>query len=469
MIIPLTDGFYDTDSPFARKTCVNWFVHNAESGALSSACLRRTPGLTQLATAGSYDKINRGAWSLKGKAYFVQGDTLYRLESDLSTLTNLGAISGSGRVSMADNGTQLFIQVPGGNGYIFTDSPDTLTQITDTDFTANGAPQYVVFIDGYFVLTTDSKKFICSALNDGLSYDALDFGSAEANPDAIVAPFVFKNQLFIAGTETIEAFQNIGGSGFPFQRSGLYLSKGCVCPLSFAATDETFVWIGAGKNEKPAIYAFNGGGTQRLSTSAIESKLSELSTTQLSQVASISYSDSGHQFVGFTLPTTSIFFDFSSGTWHERKSVYGDEVSRHRVQSLVTAYNKVLVGDAFDGRVGQMDSDYLDDYGTEIRREFVTQPFQNETRAFFLPSIEITCKNGAGNGSVEDPQIGLELSRDGGRNYSDKRLRSVGKVGEYKKRAIWRRNGRVSNNCMFRVTLSDAVDTEILQITADIL
>lgn len=472
--LPFTNGFYESEAlPFSAQNCVNWYVNSAQGPALSQECLFRTPGLTQLATAGITNKANRGAWVLNNKPYFVNGSTLYRLESDLTTLTSLGTISGTGRVSMSDNGSQLFILVPGGTGYIFTESPDLLTTITDSDFTASGQPQYVVFIDGYFVLTTDSKKFIVSALNDGLSYSALDFGSAEANPDDTVAPIVFKNQLFIAGSETIEAFQNVGGSGFPFQRSGLYLAKGVSAPLSFAVSNDTFLWIGGGKNESSAIWSFAGNTAQKVSTTAIDNLLQDLTSDELSQVSAWSYAEKGAYFVGFTLPDTTIVIDTISGKWHERKSrvTTGDETYtvKHRVQSVISAYGLVLVGDAFDGRVGKYSTDLFEEYDEKIVRVITTQPFQKNMQSFFLPYLEMTTENGVGNSNVEDPQITLEISDDGGRNFKTGRSVSLGKIGEYNSRAIWRRNGRYSSTAVLRFTVSDPAETSLLQLTGDIL
>jgi hypothetical protein len=155
-----------------------------------------------------------------------------------------------------------------------------LLKITDSDFTANGDPQFVVFIDGYFLITTDSKKFIVSSINDGLSYNALDFGTAESDPDEIVAPVVYKNQLFISGGKNFEAFQNIGGADFTFQRTGLFLQKGCYAPYSLVNAQDTFMWVGGGENEGPAIWALNGNSTVKVSTTAIDSLLSKLSDTQ---------------------------------------------------------------------------------------------------------------------------------------------------------------------------------------------
>ena len=218
--LPFANGFYTSDSlPVSSQACVNLYPVVEESASLASETLRGTPGIELVIDAGS--GANRGSHSLNGTPYFVNGTELYRLESG-GTSTLIGTISGSGRVSMADNGTQLLICVPGGAGYIFVEAGDTLTTISDTDYTtSNGAPQAVVFIDGYFVVTTDDLKFKISSLNDGLTWDALDFGSAESSPDGVIAPVVYRNQLFIGGERTTEAFNNVGGAGFPFTRTGL--------------------------------------------------------------------------------------------------------------------------------------------------------------------------------------------------------------------------------------------------------
>ena len=259
--LPIANGFYVSDSlPIAAQECTNWYPNIAQGQALSPETLFGTPGLVELASSGTLDNENRGAHEMAGKPYFVNGTRLYRLDESgtadnpIYDLVFINDIDGTGRVSIADNGTQLMVLVPGGNGYIYNHVTDAFAQITDTDFTANGNPQHVVFVDGYFCVTTDTKKFIVSALNDGLSYNALDFGTAESDPDDIVAPIVFRNQLFIAGGQTIESFQNIGGADFPFQRTGLYLSKGVKAPFSLVNSQNTFMFVGGGENEGPAIW-----------------------------------------------------------------------------------------------------------------------------------------------------------------------------------------------------------------------
>ena len=190
--LPMTNGFYVSRSlPTSAQECVNMYVHVNQRGGLSERSLWGTPGINQLTTTGVAQQINRGAHEKNGIPYFVNGNTLYSLDrtvdsnnNEIFSTTALGTIEGSGFVSMADNGSQLCILVPGGKGYIYNEDAGTpFQEITDPDFTANGNPQYVVFIDSYFLFTTDSKKFIISNANDGLSYTATDFGTAETDPD----------------------------------------------------------------------------------------------------------------------------------------------------------------------------------------------------------------------------------------------------------------------------------------------
>lgn len=473
--LPIANGFYVSDSlPIAAQECTNWYPNIVQGTGLSQETLFGTPGLEQLATSGTLDNVNRGAHEMAGKPYFVNGERLYRLDETVVdsvtsySLTFIGDIAGTARVSMADNGTQLMILVPGGNGYIYNHVTDTFSQITDTDFTANGNPQFVVFIDGYFLVTTDSKKFIVSAINDGLSYNALDFGTAESDPDDIVAPVVYKNQLFISGGETFEAFQNIGGADFPFQRTGLFLQKGCYAPYSLVNAQDTFMWVGGGENEGPAIWALSGNSTVKISTTAIDSLLSTLTDAAVADIYSWAYASKGAYFIGFSLPSTTLVYDITSKRWHERKSFLGGALGAFRVSSVVKAYNKILCGDIVDGRIGNLDPNVYVEYENPIIRTVATQPFQNNMQSVFFPSLELTVESGVGNSDVVDPVITLERSTDG-KTWGEPRARSMGKIGEYNRRAIWRRNGRASRFEVFRFTLTDAVKPVIIQLTANIM
>lgn len=477
--IPIGDGFHVARSlPLAALRCINWYPLELvlPPGEVVTTALYGTAGMNQLATTGLLiSEANRGAWTLEGVPYFVNGTTLYRLESDF-TITTTGTITGSGPVSLADNGIQLFILVPGttSTGYIFTANPDTLTTISDADFKANGQPQTVIFTDGYFLLTTDSKKFITSALNNGLAYNALDFGSAEYNPDAIVAPFQFKSQVFMFGLVGAEVFVNTAAPiGIPYERqTGFVLSKGLFAKNSLVAANETFMWLGGGINEGPAIWALSGNGVVKVSDDGIESLLeTEAANGIIGDVFAFSYSESGSYFVAWTLADTTIVYDTQAKRWHERQSKItndeGTSITRWRVSAIVQAYGKTIVADSIDGRIGQLSLSINTEYGEIVERTIDTRPFANQSAPFTVPYIELTMESGVGNENAVDPKIRMSRSLDA-RLFTDERPRSVGTIGEYQRRIAWRRNGRAARFEIFRWEFAEDAKAVIIRAQADI-
>ena len=478
--LPFAGGFYKSDSlPLSAQECTGWYPNHPQAAALSQETLFGVPGKTQLTAGEGTREANRGADVLSGTPYWVNGNLLYRLDRtvvaalETFSVTALGTVEGTGRVSMANNGTQLCIMVPGGAGYIFTADPDTFTEITDLDFRANGDPQSVVFVDGFFAFNTDSKKYIVSALNNGLAYNALDFGTAESDPDIISALIVHNNQLFVAGSETIEAQQNIGGADFPFQRTGLFADTGVDAPFSVVKTKGGFMFIGSGKDEAPAIWEWTGNAPAKRSTTAIDTLLQTFTEDEISESFAWSYAQKGAFFVGFALPGTTLVYDLTTKLWHERKSQIVDfngntQTVRDRANSVVSAYSRILIGDSQDGRIGSLESDVYDEYDADMVRVFATQPFQNNMQSFSVPYLELTVESGVGNSAVPDPKMRLAISKDG-KTFGYSRTRRLGKIGEFTHRSTWNRNGRMPRMAVLRFTLSDAVKPVVLQLTADIV
>lgn len=475
LLYPIANGFYkDDSSPISAQECVGWIPNFVTAPALNQEVCFGQPGLTERSNVGvSSSDINRGSLTFKGRAYFVQGGNLYRHNED-STNTLIDPISGTGRVTMAENGSQMMILIPGGAGFIFTDDPDTLVSISAAGFTANGAPQYVIYIDSFFVATTDEKKFIKSAANDGTSWDALDVGPAESSTDDAVVPFKLKNQLFIAGTDSIEGQVNSpSGADFPFIRSGLFLDEGISAPFSGVNVRNSFLFVGKGKDESPGVWQLIGNSTVKVSTPAIDSILGRLTQAEEQAIFATSYSQRGQFFARFTLPNTTFVYNTITERWHEEKTLIKIEseivILASRINSITTAYGKLLVGDSQDGRIGEIDVDVYKEYGNPILRRIAGQPFNNRGKPFFVPSIELTMQAGVGNDDAPDPQVRMDRSTDGGHTFGPERSRSIGKVGEYKRRTIWRRNGRASRYEIFRWTMTDAVKPVLIQATANVM
>ena len=85
---------------------VNLFPEAVPEGGKEPGFLSRCPGLLLQATVGSGPI--RGLYVCNGVAYVVSGSQFYSLTTSY-TATLLGTVTGTGPVSLADNGTQIFI------------------------------------------------------------------------------------------------------------------------------------------------------------------------------------------------------------------------------------------------------------------------------------------------------------------------------------------------------------------------
>jgi len=474
--LEIANGFYTSDSlPLSAQRCINWIPVIPQAAALNNRALFDTPGLTLFSTVTG---VNRGAQEMKEVPYFVNGNTLYSVNS-AGVATSRGTIEGTGRVSMANNGQYLVIVVPGGKGYAYNNADGTLAEITDPGYRFSDS---VVYKDGYFVFSeTAGDVFFNSNLNNPFQYDGLDVGAANVDPDRIVALHVNHNELFVCGSETIELFQNIGGSGFPFQRiEGANIQKGVHAPSSLVEFDNTFLFIGGGLNERSAIWKVTGSSSAvKVSTSAIDNAIQEFTADEISNAFSWTYASGGNFFAGFTFESTRIpcktfVYDATTSalagesTWHERQSGVTD--NSWRVNSIVSAYGKLLVGDSQGGNIGFLDKDNYTEYGDVMIQERTSQPFSVTGLPIFAGELQLTMESGVGltTGQGSDPQIRMDYSDDGGRNFSSEFWRSYGKIGEYTSVPTWRRQGRIPKNRILRFKTSEPVKSVIIKLEADI-
>ncbi len=481
--LSLGKGLYLSEAtPVASELIQGFYVNIPETqGAISDAQLFPVPGLVELTNTG-VSEIGRGAHVMSGIPYFINGTTLYRMESDKVTATPLGTIEANpdednARVSTADNGTQLLIIVPYTRiGYIYTVAGG-LVPITSSTFidTEKAAPVIGVFIDSYFVINRDSKEFFHSNVNNGLVYGALDFTSAESDPDKIRSLHVHKSQLFVLGSETTEVYQTSAGtgSGFAFQViKGFVIPKGISSPFTVTEFNSSFVFIGQGVDETPKVYMFTGSGVTPISTTSIDYLLQQDSDS--ANTAFVwSYSYRGAVFVGFSGDKGTLVYDAKaselsgSKVWHSRLSSGLQGKDRWRVNSLVTAYESLLVSDSESGIIGEIDNDINNDYGNYIGRVFSLQTLENNSEPLFFNSIEAVIDSGQSLINTDEAELFMQYS-DNGRTYTSPRPRAAGAQGEYDKKLKWSQLGMTERYRIFKFTCTADVRWVIMKMVLDV-
>jgi len=479
--LPIDTGYYVSSAkPIADQVLMNWYLDYPETQTMTPAQWLPTPGLKQLFNTGD-DQINRGAIVVNGVPYFVNGQKLYKMErtftplgAEIINMVLIDAIAGESMVSIATNGDQIVIVVPAAQSYVYTIATNALTQITSPAFLSLGPSVKVSYIDGYFVhVSVDGKTAFNSALNDGLSYNALDFAEAESDPDGLVSNHTFNGKLFLVGQTTTEVYVNSGALNFPFQRSYV-ISVGCVARNSFANFGTTFAFIGQDIGGQPAVYAFDGNQFQRISNGSIDSILQRTSPEDLAAAFAFSYSQDGAIFYGFSTKNNTFVYDArasqnkGSSVWHARESYGLDRKKRWRVNSVINAYGRYLVGDSERGIIGDMRIDTFDEYGVKIRRTGIAGPFKDASGPLFWRKLEIMIDAGQGDLVTSNPVIRMSYSDDGGRNWSYEIAREIGSAGEYSRQATWYQLGRSLNSRMFKFECSEPVRCVVIGLIGDV-
>lgn len=430
----------------ADNRMVNLYPEMVPEGGKEAAFLSRCPGLRRLVEVGNGPV--RGLWQLGDYLYVVSGDTFYRVNVIGTTsrykIREIGTVSGTGPVSMSDNGTQIFIAC-NPDGFIYNATTEVFAQITDPDFP--GAVT-VGYLDGYFVFNEpNSARVWVTSLLDGLSVDPLDFASAEGSPDGLVSLIVDHREAWLFGTNSIEVWYDAGLPDFPLQRiQGAFNEIGCAAPYSVAKLDNGLFWLGSDARGRGIVYRANGYTGQRISTHAIEWQIQEYG--DISDAIGYTYQQDGHAFYVLIFPSaqTTWVYDVATQAWHERAGWDNGLFVRHRSNCQVVYNNEIIVGDFENGNIYAYDLSVYSDNGDIQKwlRSWRALPTgQNDLKRSSQHTLQIDCETGVGinSGQGSDPQIMLRWSDDGGHTWSNEHWMSMGKVGEYFRRAIYRRLG----------------------------
>jgi hypothetical protein len=373
----------------------------------------------------------------------VSGTQLYKIAANYAA-TLLGTIAGTGPVSMADNGTQLFVAA-NGPGYIYNANTNVFAPISDPDYP--GAVT-VGYLDGYFVFNEpNSQKIWVTALLDGTSVDPLDFASAEGSPDGVVAILSNFREIWVFGTNSVEVWYDSGATDFPLQRiQGAYNELGCAAAFSVAKMDNGVFWLGKDARGQGIVYRANGYTGQRISTHAVEWHIQTYGN--ISDAVAYTYQQDGHSFYVLTFPSANKtwVYDVATNAWHERAGWVNGEFTRHRSNCQMFFNSEVIVGDYENGKLYAFDPTVYADDGQIQRwlRSWRALPTgQNNLKRTAHHSLQLDCESGVGLnlGQGSDPQAMLRWSDDGGHTWSNEHWSGMGKIGEYYRRVFWRRLG----------------------------
>lgn len=461
-----------TNYPLDCQRCVNLYpepdeMQTGKDGSIGS--LIRTPGLTRKVTLPLGEVRGLYTVSFNGTVYAVGGNTLYKVDSSYA-VTALGTLrTNTGAVSMSDNGQQLII-VDGVSGYILNLNNSQFIEITSGSFYSSNR---IAFQDGYFILAKPGTgKFYLSNTYDGLTYNGLNFATAEGSPDLLVSILAFKNELILFGSQTIEVWYDTGNLSFPYTRiPGGLIEHGCAAPLSVSKSGDVILWLGQDEYGNGVVYKSIGMQPARASNYGVEDAIQKYSS--ISDATSFVYQDRGHTFYVLSFPTANATWvlDVDLGVWHERSSLVSGAQGRWRANCHTFGYGVHLVGDFSDGRIYALDSTNFTDDGATLRwlRSFPHISTNLKRASHFKFQIDALLGQGTdGTALGQNPTVMMRYSDDGGASWSGEKWRPLGRLGHRKARVLWRRLGS-SRDRVYEISGSDPVDVALIGADLDLI
>lgn len=408
-------GCYRRDlGNFPELVLINMFVEQAKTSEQGIA-LQSRPGLGLLATAGT-GPINGmfcKAGTLSGAVFSISNTTIY------SATTSVGSIAGTGVASWA-----------GGFGELLVTRGTTCrrwngTTLSNVTFPDAANVRAVTFIGSLFVAVRGdtSGKFYWSAPLDGTTWDALDFATAEREPDSLLDIAALGDNIWLFGQSTIETWAHTGDATLPFTRfeqvafdQGI-MDTGCVVPA-----DNTLFFIGS----KRMVFRV-GDVPERISDNGIEERLHDATTARM-----FTFWYHGHEFVCIRTNTETLAYDCSSKQWCEFQTSQGNWIAAHAAMSGKTAY----FGHATTGSL--MGWSEWDDMAASLERRLSFAQQLDEPAE--INCIRLWVNSGATD-VVADPQIELRLSDDAGNTFSAWEAEDLGTTGDFRNVPEWRAMG----------------------------
>lgn len=403
----------------------------------------------------------RGMHTVGSLMYVVHAGTFWEVDS-AGTTTNRGTLNTvAGRVDMSDNHAGVIHITDGTNGYFYTISSTAFAVITDSDY--NDDSETTTSHDGFFITPKrDTGQYFLSspdATDVTDMQDALDFATAEKSPDNLVRVVDNNTEILLCGDRTIEFWNNTGASDFPYARvTGGVIELGLASKWAVSRFAESSTMLLAVNNVQGEVKVIRIDGFNYVSVSSpdIETIFNKYTTTD---ATAFSYTKEGHPFFQISFPTDgkSWLYDGLTNLWTELS--YGAVGGRHRAEMGTNFLNEMYVGDYENGKIYRLASEVYTDNGVPIVREVVGRHIFDE-KPIRISRLWADMEMGVGlaSGQGEDPKLMLSISRDGGRTFGVIKRASIGKIGEYGIRAMFRRLGR-AYDWVFKLRTSDPVKT----------
>ncbi|MHB8084278.1 MAG: hypothetical protein ACYDHZ_00430 [Dehalococcoidia bacterium] len=338
-------------------------------------------------------------------------------------------------------------------------------QITDPNFLGGGP---AVLQDNYVIYAApNSNQWGTSALSDCTTYPA--DSQATMGSDIVAGILTSHLNIWLMGKKkNTEIWYDAGGTPFPFSKLvGTLVEEGLGAPMSAVNGDNTVLFVSTNRQ----VIMASGFQPRYISTEKIDRELE--SYAQIDDLIGFYQVQRGHKFYWLISPSANrtLVADVSmidkqgKAEWHVRSTFPGN--GRHRANCYCYFNGKHLVGDWASGNIYELDPKVYTDNGDPLVAQVQSREYWGGGALIQFPDLQLLwAQPGQGFQGTDpvlgvDPQVLLQKSNDGGSFWGKIRKESMGKVGQTRKRTIFRQNG-IDFQRIFQLTVSEPVNRDLL-------
>jgi hypothetical protein len=467
-IIPLFGNSISGESQvITAQRRLNCYLENRDDGDKTKIAVIGTPGLNPVFTIGTITGLPLRA--LNGDANYLYACAVNQFlqcsPTTGATLHSATLGSSAGLMSTAVSPTQV-VMTDGFTGYVYNISTNAFTTLTSGSTWPAIGSRTVTYVSGFFVAEQPgTQAFWVSNAFDGSTWNALATASAASTGDTILAVDNLSGNLIIFMGQAMEYWQNAGASPQPFQPvQSAFNQWGLGAIFSRAHVAQSLLFLAVNTNGTAQVVKANYYSVNVISTSDLETIINGFST--FSDAVALTYNQGKHPMYQLTFPSAnrSFLYDDSTGIWSEVQTGTSTLPTRHWGNLSAWAAGSNFITDYNTNQVYQMSPTVYTDNGQTIIRQIITRHMLSEFNRIRISLLYLDMETGVGlqTGQGSNPQIMLKSSKDNGRTWSAERWVTLGKIGTYLTRVIWRRFGS-ARDYVFSITMSDPVKFIITQ------
>jgi hypothetical protein len=462
-IIPLDLGVQSAPGrygPDSGARLINCFAEKADEKSRLLYPVYPFEGFEQFAALVGGGQT-RGMISLGTYGYVVSGANVYKVDSG-GQVTLIGNFPGTGQVFMAKNSktTPQVALASQGQRYIIEN--DILTSIADSDLPAAIS---VAELNKRFVWGISDGRYFWSPPDEGTTYDALDFATAEARGDILLANHSRGTEMMFFGSESIE-FHAVSSGEAPFAavpQTTIY-GLGLMCRNSVRSLNDVPMFVAS----DGTVRMMSGYNPERISTHDVERAIDSIGDKD--SIVATAYPSLGNQFYQLSSAEWTWTYNALTQTWVERKS-YG--LNRWQADHYMKVGESRLVGGYDSGVVYRLDPDLYDEAGDHLVMTLRLPPLHKYPNPISVDRLFVDAIPGVGlNSSDEhdaDPQVMLRWSLDSGKSWSNEMTASAGEQGAFRTRMTFDCLGQTEEDGMIpEISMSAAVARGITSAAAEI-